>query len=341
MLVNKFVSLFKNKWIKIALCFLLFAASAIIIIAMLLGQEAGTFVIQVQDGNLNKSISITLDNPNGVAPSLKSKLTAEGADNMSDYNPQYFLDNNKYSTLTSISSHMGRWLGDSADYVDADVQNEQEFEEHKDVLYVKEIVSYDANGEVDDYFFTKVDSNAVYDPNITYYTTLLDLGVTGRSLYAYSFYVVNTSTDNTSVQYKASMTYNNVSHYCDEISRIMIFTQGTEENSTKARIYYKPEDMTREYSDKTDFNDYEDSKDYYLHHGYNDDLAPLQGFSKIGSSSGTVFANDPYRIEAGGYMKFTVLFWLEGEDPDEDYYGDDIYSGTIKFGLTLSVDMTV
>ena len=40
-------------------------------------------------------------------------------------------------------------------------------------------------------------------------------------------------------------------------------------------------------------------------------------------------------------MKFTVLFWLEGEDPDEDYYGDDIYSGTIKFGLTLSVDMTV
>ena len=39
------------------------------------------------------------------------------------------------------------------------------------------------------------------------------------------------------------MTYNNVSHYCDEISRIMIFTQGTEENSTKARIYYKPEDI--------------------------------------------------------------------------------------------------
>ena len=342
MLVNKFVSLFRNKWVKIALCFLLFLASAIIIIAMLLGQEAGTFVIQVQDGNLDKSISITLDNPNGVAPSLQSKLTAEGANNMSDYNPQYFLDNNKYSTLTSISSHMGRWLGDSADYVDAQVTDEADFNEHIDKIYRKEVVSYDSVGNELDYIFVKVSEDEKYNPNITYYTTLLDLGVTGRSLYAYSFYVVNTSTDNTSVQFKATMTYSNVSHYCDEISRIMVFTQGTEENSTKARIYYKPEDMSREYDENdTDFRSYEDSREYYLNHGYNDDLAPLTSFQSVGNQAGTVFNDDPYRIEAGGYMKFTVLFWLEGEDPDEGYFGDNIYSGTIKFGLTLSVDMTV
>ena len=340
MLVRRFVSLFGNKWVKIALCALLFAASAIIVVALLLGNEAGTFVIKVQDGNLDKSIAITDSTP---TDNLRSKLSADGAKDMTDYNPAYFLDNNKYSMLTNISSHMGRWLGDSdtAGYVAVQLDSEG-FVENKDNLYV---IDYASDGEQ---YYRKIEDSDEYDPSETYYVTLASLSAQGVPLFAYTFYVVNTSTDNTSVQFKASMNYSNVTNHCDEICRIMTFTQGTEENSTLARIYYKQELATNDYSedDSTDFASYKtdagyDSKGYYQNHGYDEELAPLSTFQ----SNNQVFSNQAYRIEANGYMKFTILFWLEGEDPDETYYpkvkNETVFSGTIKFSLTLSVDMTV
>jgi hypothetical protein len=35
-------------------------------------------------------------------------------------------------------------------------------------------------------------------------------------------------------------------------------------------------------------------------------------------------------------MKYSVFFWLEGNDPECD---EDIMGGTIKFDLTVSVSM--
>ena len=63
MIISKFVSLFKKKAFKIALLIALFLTSVLIALAMLLGREAGTFVIRVQDGDLKKSIAISVGDP--------------------------------------------------------------------------------------------------------------------------------------------------------------------------------------------------------------------------------------------------------------------------------------
>lgn len=58
---------------------------------MLLGREAGTFVIRVQDGDLDKSIAITIGNP-ADKDSYTSKLSAPGVSGFTDYSPEYFLE---------------------------------------------------------------------------------------------------------------------------------------------------------------------------------------------------------------------------------------------------------
>jgi hypothetical protein len=91
-LINKVVSLFKGKAFKFALLAALFLTSTIIALAMLLGREAGTFVIRVQDNNLDKAVAITDKRPsNGTTTGLTSKLSAPGVTSFTDYSPEYFL----------------------------------------------------------------------------------------------------------------------------------------------------------------------------------------------------------------------------------------------------------
>ena len=100
MIINKFVSLFKTKAFKIALLVALFLTSVLIALAMLLGREAGTFVIRVQDGDLKKSIAVSVGDPNDES-SYTSKLSAPGVSGFTDYSPEYFLQS-EYEELNRI-----------------------------------------------------------------------------------------------------------------------------------------------------------------------------------------------------------------------------------------------
>ena len=112
MIVKKIVSLFKGKTFKIALLVALFLTSVLIALAMLLGREAGTFVIRVQDGDLKKSIAITTGDPTDDSK-YTSKLTAPGVSGFSDYSPEYFLQS-EYEELDRIQKeHIGLYtVGD-------------------------------------------------------------------------------------------------------------------------------------------------------------------------------------------------------------------------------------
>ncbi len=103
MVVKKIVSLFKGKAFKIALLVALFLTSTLIALAMLLGREAGTFVIRVQEGDLEKSIAIC-EGANGVpGDKLTSKLSAPGVSGFTDYSPEYFLQA-RYQELDRIQA---------------------------------------------------------------------------------------------------------------------------------------------------------------------------------------------------------------------------------------------
>ena len=81
-----FVSLFKSKFFKVAILLVLFLASSIIIASVLLGDEAGSFVIQVKNEDPSASISVTevdmealkLEGKSPESSDLASMLAPEG-----------------------------------------------------------------------------------------------------------------------------------------------------------------------------------------------------------------------------------------------------------------------
>lgn len=79
--MKNFVSIFKRPAILIGLLASLFLACLIIILSLFMGQEAGNFVIQVESGNVRKSITLTTSLEN---PDYTSRLEASSVTNMTN-----------------------------------------------------------------------------------------------------------------------------------------------------------------------------------------------------------------------------------------------------------------
>ena len=113
---SRIVSLFKSRSFKIALAIILFIAAVLIILAMMLGNEAGQFVIRVQSGAADKSIAIT-DNEDYEDTTYYAKTkTVPGIDNMLDYSPSYFLTSG-YKELNEYANVIGEQNVDNSLYV--------------------------------------------------------------------------------------------------------------------------------------------------------------------------------------------------------------------------------
>ena len=268
---KKLVSLWKSNFFKMALLILLFVAAALIIMAMMLGQQAGQFVIRAQSGDISKSIAVTteLDNKESYQPSL----TVEGMDEMNDYSPEYFLQAD-YQTLRKLCSTPG---------------------------------------------LTNHDNN---------------------SLYIYTFYIINTSVSG-GVGVNVTLKYSNVTRYLDEIVRVLTYYETY--NVSDPQVYQKPDSLERaqKVSDELHKNDAVKpvitSIDYprYI-------LTPNPFTDSANNSQGTVFNYQQINIGYGDgmdYVKYSVMFWLEGDDPDSTYFGNELFSGTIKFDMTIAVSM--
>ena len=101
------VFVFKSKSFKVILALALLAAAIVIALAMLLGQEAGNFVVRVSNDNFERQIRLTtdIDNKDTYSPSLyveSPKVDVKDADgnvigqrtlvaNFGDYTPGLFL----------------------------------------------------------------------------------------------------------------------------------------------------------------------------------------------------------------------------------------------------------
>ena len=249
---RKLVSLFKTTGFKLAAFLVLLATSVMIGLAMLLGNEAGQFVIRVRDDSYDKSIGITLD----LEQEAQSILKADGMTGMADYSAAYFVKLG-YNDLDAITANTGNYRND------------------------------------------------------------------GASLYAYTFYIVNTTKDGSNVGVNVSMTYSKVTKGVDKAIRVMTYAYSS--NTSTPEIYQKSDSV---------------EVDYVAEHGY---IQQPILFEKEETSGGTIFTNQHYTIGSTAsegarvdYMKYSVFFWLEGNDPDCD---EDILGGTIKFDLTVAVAM--
>ena len=255
MIIKRFVSLFRTTGFKVIAFLALLATSVLIALAMLLGNEAGQFVIRVRDDSLEKSIALTTD----LEEEGKPVLQAPGMTGMADYSAAYFIKLG-YDDLDEITATTGQYLNE------------------------------------------------------------------GSSLYAYTFYIVNTTPDGSNVGIDVAMNYSKVTKDVHKVVRIMTYAYST--NTSVPEIYQAAEE---EGSDI----------DYVKDYGYV--IEPIL-FKNEEVAEGVVFDNQHYTIGTTAsesatrinYMKYSVFFWLEGNDPECD---ERVMGGTIKFDLTVSVSM--
>jgi len=107
----KHISIVRKSALKLVLLIGSFLASGLIILAMVLGNESGNFVIQVESGDVEKSIAIT-DDPNDKV--YTNRLEAGGFSGMTCTTPRYFLNGDDYKEqeplLKELTTDLGRTI---------------------------------------------------------------------------------------------------------------------------------------------------------------------------------------------------------------------------------------
>lgn len=122
-------------------------------------------------------------------------------------------------------------------------------------------------------------------------------------IYAYSFYMLNEGAE--SLKVNATLFYSGVSNNLDKAVRVLTMSS----TSDSLACYQAPDEQMTDYG-----NDY----------------PPVSLFL----GDGKVYEEEFLSVDPGDIIKYTVLFWLEGNDPD---CTDAIRLGKIRFALKLSV----
>lgn len=150
------------------------------------------------------------------------------------------------------------------------------------------------------------------------YTTLKQLTadsgrtVIGNYLYIYSFYIVNTGSGALNLEIEMNMS--NITRGLDGAIRILTFN----ESDTQINIYQKQDE------EETSYPHYAISR------------------PKVFESSSKVYTEEAFVRDgqngSSNYIKYSIMFWLEGYDPDCVNFGEkSVARGTIKFGVNIKV----
>lgn len=133
------------------------------------------------------------------------------------------------------------------------------------------------------------------------------------SLYCYTFYIVNTSKSAFSINIQ--MNYSSISKNLDQAIRVLTYNESTE----SVHIYQK--------EDQNEY-DYINGDSKYMYQPENFLNNSVAYYESMNLGQGTEHDGNPK------YVKYSVLFWLEGYDPD---CNESILGGAIKFDLDISV----
>lgn len=302
-IIRRFVSLFKNRAFKVTACIALFLTSVLIILAMLLGNEAGTFVIRVHDGDAQQSIAIT-DNPDYANEANHYKtLSAPGFDNIDCWTPKngFFAntDGQNSGFLYELTSIPGKFNPDDPDF-------KALVDEYDEAGIIRK-------GDMD---FTQV--------------------------YCYTFYIVNTTPANMAgFNVKVEMDYDasKTTKYLDEAARIMTYAVG-DGVADPIHIYQKEDNVDNKDEDKKEAYiakklEYDTYLEYPIAPTYFNTKDTLVFGDGEDTDTSEIIFMQPNRGTETQYIKYSVLFWLEGWDPDTEYY--TMFSGTFQFSLDVSI----
>jgi hypothetical protein len=183
-------------------------------------------------------------------------------------------------------------------------------DDYEDRVYTNKLVANGIEGMTNTTPRWFLDGDTSEEQNIGLKELTKDLGnvIDDSTAYIYTFLIVNTGSNAVSI--RLEMTVSNVSNGVDEAVRVMSYNDDSED----INIYQKPDVIDTEYK-------------FYP--------ATPQLFASeniVYDESVTVLpTTDP---ENPTFVKYSVIFWLEGQDPE---CTESIFNGTIKFSLKCSV----
>lgn len=122
----------------------------------------------------------------------------------------------------------------------------------------------------------------------------------GKNYLAYTFYVINNGSD--TVDYDADLQIKGVSKSMDEAIRVMIYKNG------ESAIYGK--------------------------HQYKKDADVAETDATVFDSETSVMKTDTKDFKPGDYDKYTVVAWVEGNDPE---CIDDIMGGYMRMNMLFDI----
>lgn len=155
--------------------------------------------------------------------------------------------------------------------------------------------------------------------NVNKYTTIEKDGKSeslSGNIVGYTFYLTNTGTEicNLDVDLKITSATRNV----DKAIRFWVFTTYDENTPDTKGVLYKSHDETEPY--------------YTMESAYKE-----QGLVKEFVNEDLIFSNSIKDFKPETKIKFSIIMWLEGEDPDCIDDGDNkISGGSIKIGMSFS-----
>jgi len=183
-------------------------------------------------------------------------------------------------------------------------------DDYEDRVYTNKLVANGIEGMTNTTPRWFLDGDTSEEQNIGLKELTKDLGnvIDDSTAYIYTFLIVNTGSNAVSIQLE--MTVSNVSNGVDEAVRVMSYNDDSED----INIYQKADVIDTEYK-------------FYP--------ATPQLFASeniVYDELVTVLpTTDP---ENPTFVKYSVIFWLEGQDPE---CTESIFNGTIKFSLKCSV----
>lgn len=218
MIVKKFVSLFNSKAFKFALMVGLLIASVLIAIAVLLGRQAGNFVIRVQEGDVTKSIAIT---------DQMEQVTID--EYMFNGNTTYYVyENDRYRKVDKTTEVYDQ---EQTYYIDSPRTNANGVVEGSKLSAsgVENMTDYSSKYIFEDSY-----------KSIREYSEVPGSQYIENSVYIYTFYIANTGTG--SVGVNAQLKYSGTTKNIDNALRVMTFyTQNGQDHVG----FYQKEDTTQ------------------------------------------------------------------------------------------------
>ena len=244
-------------------------------------------------------------------------------------------------TALGITAFLGRFVGTftvtlNTGSVALSLSEKSAFQQSSSYLHIDNLLPFE------EYTYTKLPSANTVDSDETDYLIGANYDDETQnnvsfSYFKYTFFIKNTG--NKTARYTLSVKLlenspSNDGRYLDSVMRVMIFENNPANQTHNAKVYAKQSE-TMHYDEEGN----ETFKEYI---SYSAEQAQrygkeFPGFAEMFESNSTIATLDPvYDFEKDDVKRYTIVTWIEGEDPQSNGYKEAPQGAKLKIGVEIN-----